>query len=206
MIKRYWQLIATRVDDMALRQRAMLFATLSLAVVALAYVTLVDPILVRQKTLIEQAKRNQSQLAAVRSQIEALLRQPEDPEQAALRQLEQRVAEAERALAAKKQGFAAATRLPALLKDLLGKDRPVRLEALRVLPGTRVDGGSQLYRHGVEMTLRGGYFDLVQYLAELEQLPVGLLWGSGDLQVVEYPEVKLTLQIHTLNPHRSLGL
>lgn len=206
MIKRYWQLVAARIDEMALRQRAMLFATLSLAVVALAYLTLVDPILVRQKALIEQAKRNQSQLAAVRSQIEGLLKQQEGPEQAALRQLEQRVAETERALAARKQGFAAATRLPALLKDLLGKDRPLKLEALRVLPGTQVEGGSQLYRHGVEMTLRGSYFDLVQYLAELERLPMGLLWGSGDLQVVEYPEVKLTLQIHTLNPQRTLGL
>jgi MSHA biogenesis protein MshJ len=207
MIKRYWQPLAARIDEMTLRQRAMLFATLSLAVVALAYVLFLDPILLRHKGFIEQAKRNQSQLSAVRSQIEGLLKQQQnDPEQAALRQLERRVAEAEKALAARKQGFAAATRLPALLKDLLGAGRPVRLESLRVLPGAQVEGGSLLYRHGVEMTLRGRYFDLLQYLSDLERLPVQLLWGSGDLQVEQYPEVKLTLQIHTLNPQRSLGL
>lgn len=207
MIRRYWQPIAARIDELTLRQRAMLFATLSLAVVAMAYVAVLDPVLVRQKALIEQAKRDHSQLAAVRTQIESMLRKEErDPEQSALRDLEKRVSEAEQALANKKQGFAASTRLPALLKDLLGKGRPVRLESLKVLPGTQVEGGSQLYRHGVEMTIRGRYFDLLQYLTELEALPLSLLWGSGELQVEEYPEVKLTLQIHTLNPHRALGL
>ena len=207
MIKRYWQPVAARIDELALRQRAMLFATLSLAVVAMAYVAVLDPVLIRQKSLIERTKRDQSQLAAVRAQIESMLRQEaKDPEQNALRELERRVAEAEQALANKKQGFAASTRLPSLLKDLLGKGRAVRLESLKVLPGTQVEGGSQLYRHGVEMTVRGRYFDLLQYLTELEALPVSLLWGAGELQVEEYPEVKLTVQIHTLNPHRALGL
>jgi MSHA biogenesis protein MshJ len=206
-MKRYWQLIAARIDEMTLRQRAMLFATMSLAVVALAYVALIDPVLVSQKSLIERAKRDQSQLAAVRAQIESLLKdQGGDPEQAALRELEQRVAEVEQALAAKKQGFATATRLPTLLKELLGQGRPVSLEALRVLPGTQVEAGAQLYRHGVEMTLRGSYFELLQYLADLEKLPSGLLWGPAELQVEQYPEVRLTLQVHTVSPQRSLGL
>jgi MSHA biogenesis protein MshJ len=142
----------------------------------------------------------------VRAQIESTIRQLEsDPEQAALRALEQRVAEADRRLASKKQGLAAASGLPALVKELLGKGRGVKLEALRVLPGTQVEG-SQLYRHGIELTLGGSYFDLMQYLAELEKLPAKLLWGTGELRAEQYPDVKLTLQIYTLNPQRSLGL
>lgn len=206
-MKQYWERIAARIDEMALRERAMLFATISLVLVALAYVGFIDPVLVKQKSLIERAKRDQSQLAAVRAQIEGVLKEQQaDPEQAALRQLERRVAEAEQALAAKKQGFAAATRLPALLRDLLGQGRPVRLEALRVLPGTQVDTGDELYRHGVELTLKGAYFDLLQYLADLEKLPAGLLWGPADLQVEQYPEVKLTVQVYTVSPQRTLGL
>ena len=206
-MKHYWERIAARIDDMALRERALLFATLSLLLVALAYVGFIDPVLVRQKGLIERAKRDQSQLAAVRAQIEGLLKEQQvDPEQAALRDLEQRVAEAEQALAAKKQSFAAATRLPALVRDLLGQGRPVRLEALRVLPAKQVESGDELYRHGVELTLKGAYFDLLQYLADLERLPVGLLWGPAELQVEQYPEVKLTVQVYTVSPQRTLGL
>jgi MSHA biogenesis protein MshJ len=206
-MKRLWQRIAARIDDMTLRQRAMLFATLSLVVVALAHAALIDPVLVRQKSLIAGAKRDQSQLAAVRAQIEGLLKnQGSDPQLVALRELEQRAAEAEQALAARKEDFAAATRLPVLLKDLLGQGRPVELGALRVLPGTQVKAGLDLYRHGVELTLRGSYFDLLQYLADLEKLPARLLWGPAELQADQYPEVRLTVQVHTLSLQRSLGL
>jgi MSHA biogenesis protein MshJ len=206
-MKQYWTLIAARIDDMVLRQRAMLFATISLALVALAYVAFIDPVLVRQKSLIERVKRDQSQLAAVRAQIQGLLKEGDtDPEQAALRELEQRVAAAERALAAKKQGFTAATRLPALVRELLGQGRPLKLEALRVLPATPVESGDELFRHGVEMTVKGSYFDLLQYLADLEKLPAGFLWGPAELLVEQYPEVKLTVQVYTVSPQRTLGL
>ena len=57
----------------------------------------------------------------------------------------------------------------------------------------------------MELTLRGRYFDLAQYLAGLETLPVRLLWGPGDLQVEQYPEVRLSLQVHTLSTQRALG-
>jgi MSHA biogenesis protein MshJ len=207
MIKRYWGLIAARIDDMTLRQRGMLFATISLALVLLAHVILIEPLLIRQKSLIERSKRDQSQLSAVRVQIEGMLkRQEADPEQAGLRDLEKRTAEAEQALAAKKQGLAAATRLPGLLQDLLGQGRSVKLEVLRVLPGTQLEGGSQFYRHGVEMTLAGSYLDLLQYLTRLEALPVKLLWGSAELQVDQYPTVRLRLQVYTLSAQRSLAL
>jgi MSHA biogenesis protein MshJ len=206
MIKRYWQSVAARVDELTLRQRGMLFATVSLALVAVAHIVLIEPKLVQQKALIERAKRDQSQLAAVRAQIESTIRSLEqDPEQVALRALEARVAEAGKALAQKKDGLAAASSLPGLVKELLGKGRGVKLETLRVLPGVQVEG-SQLYRHGVQLTLVGGYFDLVQYLSELERVPARLLWGSGELRVEQYPEVRLTLEVFTLNPQRSLGL
>jgi MSHA biogenesis protein MshJ len=206
MIKRYWQPIASRIDEMTLRQRGMLFVTLSLAVVALAHMLLIEPVLVKQKALIERSKRDQSQLSAVRAQLESVIRQQQtDPEQTALRALEQQLAAAEKALATKKEGFAAATRLPGLLKDLLGSGRAVKLESLRVLPGTQLEG-SPLYRHGVEMTITGTYFELLQYLSDLERLPARLLWGSAELQAEHYPDVRLTLQVFTLSPERSLGL
>jgi MSHA biogenesis protein MshJ len=206
MIKRYWQPLASRIDEMTLRQRGMLFVTLSLAAVALAHMLLIEPVLVKQKALIERSKRDQSQLSAVRAQLESVIRQQETgPEQNALRALEQQVAAAEKALATKKDGFAAATRLPGLLKDLLGSGRSVKLESLRVLPGTQLEG-SPLYRHGVEMTITGTYFDLLQYLSDLERLPARLLWGSAELHAENYPEVRLTLQVFTLSPERSLGL
>jgi len=209
-MKRYWSTLAARIDEMALRQRAMLFATISLVVIALAHVLLIEPVLVKQKRLIDGVNRNQSQLSAVRGQIESFLKEQEsgrkDPEQIALAELEARVARAEKTLAERKRGFIAPTRLPALLRSLLGPGQSLAMESLRVVPGTQVEGSSGFYRHGVELTLKGSYFELVQYLSQLEKLPARLIWGRTELQVEQYPEVRLTVQVRTVSSQPSLGL
>lgn len=209
-MKRRWSAIAARIDEMTLRQRGLLFATVSLMVIALAHVTLIEPALAKQKRLIDRVNRDHSQLTAVRAQIEGLVKEQEserkDPAQSALRELEARLAAAEKAVAERRQGFVAPTRLPALLKDLLGPGQAVRMESLRVVPGTEVEGSAGLYRHGVELTLKGSYFELLQYLAQLEKLPARLLWGRTELQVEKYPDVRLTVQVRTLSSQPSLGL
>jgi MSHA biogenesis protein MshJ len=209
-MKQHWQRFAARIDEMTLRQRAMLFATVSLVVVAFAQVALIEPLLQRQKTLIERSTRDESQLAAVRAQIEGLLKEDQhdskDPAQLAVLQLEARLAELEKSLAARKGAFVAPNRLPELLKNLLGPGRAIKLESLRTVPAVQVQSGAELYRHGLEMTLRGTYFDLMQYLSDLEKMPARLLWGGVELQVDKYPEVRLSVQVHTLSTQRSLGL
>jgi MSHA biogenesis protein MshJ len=207
-MKRYWQAVAARIDEMTLRQRGMLFVVVALLVVVAAHALLIEPVLTRQKALIDRVNRDRSQLAAVRAQLQAVLKTgagAEDPEQAALRDLEKRAEELGRALAERKQAFIAPARLPALVKSLLGPGDPIQLEALRVVPGVGVPG-AELYRHGVEITLKGRYFELLRYLGELEKPPARFLWGEAQLQVEAYPEVRLTVQLHTLSPQRSLGL
>ena len=210
-MKQHWQRLAARIEQMSLRQRGLLFATLSLVFVVFAHVALIEPMLLRQKTLIDRSTRDQSQLAAVRAQIEGLLKeQPTpgqmDPEQLAIRELEGRLAELEKALATRAGAFVAPGRLPGFLKSLLGPGRGVALDSLRTMPPIRVQGGAELYRHGLEVTLRGSYFDLAQYLADMEKMPARLLWGQVDLEVEKYPEVRLNLQVHMLSSRPSLNL
>jgi MSHA biogenesis protein MshJ len=56
-----------------------------------------------------------------------------------------------------------------------------------------------LYRHGVELTLRGSYLDMVDYMHALETLPTQLFWGKAQLDAEEYPNVRLTLTLYTLS-------
>lgn len=215
-MKRAWQRLAARIDEMSLRQRAMLFAAASLVLVALVNATLIEPLLGRQKTLIDRVNRDQSQLTAVRGQLQSVLNEGQadakDPEQAALFELERRVADSERELAARRAALIAPTQLTGLLKTLLGKNPRVSLESLQVTPGVpasaprtgQSDALPELYKHGAEMTLKGGYFDLVNYLAELERSPARLLWGAAELQVEQYPEVRLKVQVYTVSSQRTL--
>ena len=56
-----------------------------------------------------------------------------------------------------------------------------------------------VYRHGVEIVLQGRYPDMVQYMSQLDALPVGLIWGRASLDARDYPHAKLTLTLFTLS-------
>ena len=219
-----WKSWIARIDDMSLRERAMLFGSVALVVVVAAHVTLIDRLLGNQKRLIERVTRDQSQLKSVREQLQSIQKenQPQGrhPDELAIAELERKIQETEKNVAARQRAFVAPEELPVLLRQMLGRSRQIRLESLRLLPATplpapgtpgstpgRPEGSqasSEVFRHGVEVTLRGSYFDLLQYLTELESLPAPLLWGRVELQVEQYPEVRLTLVVRTLSTRRSL--
>ena len=219
-----WKAWIARIDLMSLRERAMLFGSVALVVAVLAHVTLIDRVLTKQKGLIERVTRDQSQLKAVREQLQTVLKERQAqvrlPDEAAIADLERKIKEIENDVAAKQRAFIAPEELPVLLGQMLGRNPQLKLESLRLLPGTPLQTpgtaasasgkpagpqtGAEVYRHGVVVTLKGPYFDLLQYLSELEKLPAPLLWGAIELQVDQYPEVKLTLTVHTLSTRWSL--
>ena len=219
-----WKAWIARIDLMSLRERAMLFGSVALVVAVLAHVTLIDRVLAKQKGLIERATRDQSQLKSVREQLQTILKERQAqvrlPDEVAIADLERKIKEIENNVAAKQRAFIAPEELPVLLRQMLGRNPQLKLESLRLLPGTPLQTpgaaasapgkpagaqtGAEVYRHGVAVTLKGSYFDLLQYLSELEKLPAPLLWGKFELQVEQYPEVKLTLIVHTLSTRWSL--
>lgn len=87
-----------------------------------------------------------------------------------------------------------------LLEQLLGRHSGLKLRSLQSLGRTALAQGTPtLYRHGVELTLEGRYADLLDYLKTLEAAPQRLLWGGLQLQVIQHPQVLLTLRLHTLS-------
>jgi len=61
------------------------------------------------------------------------------------------------------------------------------------------DGFGTVYRHGVEITVAGGYPDMLRYMAELEAMPWQLYWGKAQLRVEAWPQAHLTLTLYTLS-------
>ncbi|MED5620380.1 hypothetical protein [Ideonella sp. BN130291] len=56
-----------------------------------------------------------------------------------------------------------------------------------------------VYRQGVELTLEGGWGDLLAYLQALETMPRRVLWGGMSMKVEQHPKVVLTLRLYTLS-------
>ncbi|HZW14192.1 MAG TPA: type II secretion system protein GspM [Noviherbaspirillum sp.] len=58
---------------------------------------------------------------------------------------------------------------------------------------------STVYKHGVEIVVRGGYLDMVSYMAELEAMPWQLFWGQARLDAEDHTKAQLTLTLYTLS-------
>ena len=109
-----------------------------------------------------------------------------------------------RVAAAETQGLTGDLVTPAqmlpLLDSLLSRQHGLTVRSLQSLGKTALgDGSPAIYRHGVELTVEGRYTDLLDYLKALETSPQRLLWGSLQLKVLQHPQIRLTLRLHTLS-------
>lgn len=62
-----------------------------------------------------------------------------------------------------------------------------------------------VFKHTVVIRLEGGYFDMVDYLSALENLPWKFYWSELDYHVVEYPKAIVTLEVYTLSTGKGVS-
>ena len=226
--KTQWQRLADRVDAMSLRERALIFLAIAMVLIMLVNSVLIDPLLVRHKKLQQQIAQTQEKANAMQTQIQALVKtwnvDPDTALRTRLAQLREQSDQTGKTLEDIQSGLVPPQRMPALLEDILRHNRSLRLVALKTLPvkvlgepettaagktAAEADKSAQaqkpatsdsiVYKHGVEITVEGGYLDLLRYLTEIESLPWHMFWGKADLDVQKYPKVTLTLRLYTLS-------
>lgn len=97
-------------------------------------------------------------------------------------------------------GLVSASQMPALMESVLAQSDRLTLLSMQSLPAQKLtaEKDSGFYIHPVEMTLKGRYFDIVDYLAALEALPVKYYWRGVDYHVTQYPWAQVTLRVYTL--------
>ncbi len=160
--------------------------------------------------------RLDAELAGLRGRL------AQDPDAEAKRRiaaLESRVAGIDAALETARGRIVPPERMAGLLDQVLRRNTRLDLVSLRSLPPETLvqeeksdakarDAAGQeahqpqqgmLYRQGMEITLGGGYLDMLDYVAQLEQLPWKMYWGRLELKAEEYPRAILRLRVYTLS-------
>jgi len=213
MQERFDQIVA-KVDGMSLRERAMIFAAAAFAVVSLINTFFLDPLLAQQKRLSSQVVQQQERMKETQAQLASLLQAKQADEHAPQRErihlLREQIAEGDAFLKATQGKLVPPEKMAALLEQMLAKNANLQLVALNTLPVSQfIESSSdtpnpavldkQIFKHGVQMTVRGSYADLMQYLAALEKMPTQMFWGMAKLNVVKYPSAELTLTLYTLS-------
>jgi len=220
-MKRYWELVRGKIDGMSLRERAVIFLAAAFVVVASVNAVLLNPLLVKQTALSAQLVQKQEKMKELQAQLQAHSQARRDDQYSPLRtrlaQLKQRLQEQDGYLQSHRDRLVEPDKMAGLLEQVLNKNDKLQLVELKTLPASPLvekpqpsaadlpigqkqpDLQKQVFKHGIQITVRGGYLDMLRYLAALEKMPVQMFWGEVSLSVEKYPDAVLTLTLYTLS-------
>lgn len=214
-----------RFDALSLRERLMIAAA-ALAATFFLLDTLLLSAWSRQNaglkaTLTEQRAELDRMEAQIKESQVRMSVHPDEQARVRLREIEQKIAAIDATLQASSRQLVPPDRMTTLLEDLLKRNRRLQLVKMATLPAEELLGREQtggmppkveheppaagqsasqnIFKHGVELTLRGSYFDMLDYLAQIEALPWQMYWGRLKLEAREYNRPVLTLTLYTLS-------
>lgn len=206
-----WQDLQVKFNGLPLQRRKFWFALTLLFVIYLgAWVVLAPQ---WQAYQAEQAKLEQ-QMATNRltaTQIEAidirLAGDPQAPLKTKLAELQTQLNEVNARLQSETNYVSAADNRE-LLKALLSSASELEVQSAQALPAERVYGDGEatagaIYKHRLQLVLRGNYNQTFAYFKRLEQLPWSFYWQRLDYRVNEHPQAEITLEIYTLSLERD---
>ena len=214
-----WQKAVARFDALKPRERAMVFAAGAVVIGWLVFTMAIDNELTRYKRLSADLSRQQTTLAQLQTQTAELMRSAaQDPDaagRARIAALKAQLAQFDAELRGVQQGLVPPTRMTRVLEDVLTRNSRVHLVKLKTLPVTALvdreakgepvraatQGGADrlVYKHGIELTLEGGYLDLLDYLTRLEKLRWQMFWARTRIDASQYPRVQMTVTLYTLS-------
>lgn len=219
---RYWVIARDRVDGLSMRERTIIFAACAFVLIALVSELLLAPLLAKQKALSADVVQQQELMKAQQVQMQSLLQAQSDDAHSPLRQrvaqLNAKLQEQAGYLDERREHLVEPGKVVEVLSHVLRDNDRVQLVQLKTLPVSplidkpKVEGAvqpvatsgqRQIFRHGVQMTVRGSYLDLLHYTAALESMPTKLFWGEASLSAERYPEAVLTLTVYTLSLDQS---
>ena len=227
-MKEQLQRLAARIDALTLRERVMLFAATAAVYVFLMHFIGLGPMFAKQDLLRNQIVQQQNNLEGIDNEISEKVKAAQvDPDAPARERIAAVRAQTEAlavSLRAMQNGLVAPERMAPLVDSILRANGRLQLVSLRTLPVEPVLGAAKpqavpaaataeaqtvnkpdalLYRHGVEVTVRGNYLDMVEYMIALDAMPTRMFWGRAQLDVETYPTARLTLTLHTLSLDRQ---
>jgi len=212
-MKRYWLQAQTRIDAMSVRERVMIFAATVFVLIAVLNAVFLDPLLAKQKLKLAEVVQQQEKLKELQASMQGLMQAKLNDDHSPLRSqiagVKQQLLEHDRYLQNRKDKLVSPGKMAALLEQVLKNNDKLQLLELKTLPLSlliepgKTSAAQQIYKHGVQLTVRGGYLDLMRYLSTLEKLPTQMFWGEVTLTVEKYPNAVMILTVYTLSMDKT---
>ena len=206
-----WQSAAGWFSARSNRDKLLITLSFFSITLVLMQTLLIDPLQQQLARSQQQVSTQQTLAAQLNADLAGLVKaQSQDPDaevRARLEMAQQQQRGLQLALAQEVSGLIPPEQMGRVIERLLANHKRVRLAELRVLPRVLVgaDSGAaaQIYRHGIELSLRGSYFDLLYYLRAVESMPQRLYWEKLEFQAGDYPAATLKLRLYTMSLDRD---
>lgn len=215
-----------KFDALSLRERLLVAAAAFVLTFFLVDALLLSAWTRQNAGLKATLPEQRAEAARVATQIKALQAQiaehPDAQARARIEEIGKKIAAIDAGLQSSAKQLVPPERMATLLEDLLKRNRRLQLVKMATLPAEELLGRDQaaapqpgaeqalgeagqpgsrnnIFKHGVELTLRGSYFEMLDYLAQIESLPWQMYWGRLKLDAREYNRPVLTLTLYTLS-------
>jgi MSHA biogenesis protein MshJ len=223
-MKQAWEKLALRFQARKPRERFMVFAAGAALIVLIVFEAAIDDTRQRQKAARLNIDRYQAEVAQLQKQNAEMSRllaaDPEVVERHRVDDLTRQLAAFDAELHGVQQTLVPPDKMARVLEELLKGESSVRLVRLRTLPAMALDApevapvaagvvpsgpriGNPVFKHGIELTLEGGYLHLVAYQAKLEKLPWRMFFARTHIDSTAYPRATMTLTVYTLSLEKT---
>lgn len=231
-VKNRLEFIKERISALSRREQFLAILVACVLVYALFELLVFTPQSSRKDKILATQQQTESQLNVLRTEIESISRRPPVSQellaqkQSELEQLKRQVITLD---AIASNTTSEAPRIGELVKGVLqSQHRNISLDSLKTLPVKTISTASasaarspdrpspaaststavqaNLFRHGVEIDLRGSYLDLLAYLRALEASSKAVFWSDARLGKTNTAELTLKVTIYMLSDQPNLRL
>jgi MSHA biogenesis protein MshJ len=216
--------IAEKIDELSLRERAIVFIGLIMVIIFLWDIFLLSPLRLEQKKIVSSLSKKNADRMVLLTQYQNLIKQnqidPDAENMERLKELRFKVINVQAKLESSTKNLVTPRDMPKLLETVLHKTGGLTLVNLRSTGVTPLIEKEEIkneekstgnetkltaenidnaYRHGLRIELIGDYLTILKYLKSLETLEWGFYWDNFELNVNEYPEATTSIEVFTLS-------
>lgn len=196
------------LERLSKRERYLLLIILFSGVLGVAQLGLIVLGLDNHDSITQDIERLKQETSQYQNTLESLVAAAQDPRRLNLlssnEALQRSISELDARIEDVAQSLMTPSQMVRVVQGLLEQEPNLSLLSFEALPVIELETGNSsdqpFYQHGIAIELQGQYEALLSYLTRIEQASeLNLFWQSLQITTERFPELSITIQVHTLS-------